>query len=63
MTNSFDQHYVQKRLLSNFTSTPNSEYKKQKIWFYDKETKKLKNPNIRDVAFKSNFLQLTIILI
>lgn len=56
MSNSFKQHFVQRRLLSNFTSSPHNKYKKQKIWLYDKKKKVSKETNIGNVALKTNFL-------
>lgn len=51
------QHTVQKKLLSQFTSTPNQPYKKQKIWIHDKKRNFNFQKNISKVTKVPNFLE------
>lgn len=52
------QHTVQKRLLSNFSSTPERDYPKQLIWIFDKKEQNIKEVSLTGVAIKKNFLTI-----
>jgi len=50
------QHVVQKRLLSNFTSTPQIPYDRQRIWQFDKKTQKSREISLKIAGVRRNFL-------
>ena len=50
------QHVVQKRLLSNFTSTYKAPYNKQRIWQFDKRTQKSREISLKIAGVRRNFL-------
>lgn len=50
------QHYVQKILLSQFTSTPDNPYAKQRIWIYDKQQQTSFQTNLVNTAVQKKFL-------
>lgn len=50
------QHFVQKVLLSKFTSTPDQLYEKQRIWIYDKQQQKSFPNNLANTAIQKKFL-------
>ena len=50
------QHYVQKILLSQFTSTPDNLYAKQRIWIYDKHQQTSIQTNLVNTAVQKKFL-------
>jgi len=50
------QHTVQKRLLSNFTSTPQNAYDTQRIWWFNKETRQSKEISLKIAGVRSKYL-------
>ncbi|OLS16669.1 MAG: hypothetical protein HeimC3_52530 [Candidatus Heimdallarchaeota archaeon LC_3] len=50
------QHYIQKKVLSHFTNTPNRKYDNQTIWVYDKKDNRIFKRNIKDAAVERKFL-------
>ncbi|OLS19077.1 MAG: hypothetical protein HeimC3_47500 [Candidatus Heimdallarchaeota archaeon LC_3] len=51
------QHFVQKKILSNFSNSPDRPYDKQTIWVHDKSSNDSFISNIKNIAVKKKFLE------